>query len=237
VSVCLLPVPVSTLSCTPFHGSPTINSQRFALFDSTFSVRFKPRSGSHYLSAPSPSPQRRRRAHLSRVRLPPAAAGCRRLPPSAAGAPGACVNSWLLRGCSRARGVKRWDVCARELKWLRSHSKRRAEMPRIEGGKLSSQELGPTGRRWPGLECALGRRCVRDRLLLALTHASWRCGQLGTVATTRSRPGRVAPGPLPRCCATRTRTRVCAGVRPCGGSPALLRVIAGPPRPPRRGPA
>ena len=41
VSVCLLPVPVSTLSCTPFHRSPTINSQRFALFDSTFSVRFK----------------------------------------------------------------------------------------------------------------------------------------------------------------------------------------------------
>ena len=40
VSVCLLPVPVSTLSCTPFHRYPTINSQRFALFDSTFSVRF-----------------------------------------------------------------------------------------------------------------------------------------------------------------------------------------------------
>ena len=56
VSVCLLPVPVSTLSCTPFHRSPTINSQRFALFDSTFSVRFK--LISHSLSAPFPLPLR-----------------------------------------------------------------------------------------------------------------------------------------------------------------------------------
>ena len=56
MSVCLLPVPVSTLSCTPFHRSPTINSQRFALFDSTFSVRFK--LISHSLSAPFPLPLR-----------------------------------------------------------------------------------------------------------------------------------------------------------------------------------
>ena len=56
VSVCLLPVPVSTLSYTTFHRSPTINSQRFALFDSTFSVRFK--LISHSLSAPFPLPLR-----------------------------------------------------------------------------------------------------------------------------------------------------------------------------------
>ena len=56
VSVCLLPVPVSTLSYTPFHRSPTINSQRIALFDSTFSVRFK--LISHSLSAPFPLPLR-----------------------------------------------------------------------------------------------------------------------------------------------------------------------------------
>ena len=75
VSVCLLPVPVSTLSYTPFHRSPTINSQRFALFDSTFSVRFK--LISHSLSAPFPLPLR------SAEDVPTClVCVCRRLPPS-----------------------------------------------------------------------------------------------------------------------------------------------------------
>ena len=88
VSVCLLPVPVSTLSCTPFHRSPTINSQRFALFDSTFSVRFK--LISHSLSAPFPLPLRSAEdVPTCRVCV------CRRLPPAAVMAPGACLNSWL----------------------------------------------------------------------------------------------------------------------------------------------
>ena len=43
---------------------------------------------------------------------------------------------------TRARGVKSWDVCARELKWLRSHSKRRTEMPRIEVGKPAAKSSG-----------------------------------------------------------------------------------------------
>ena len=103
---------------------------------------------------------------------------------------------------TRARGVKSWDVCARELKWLRSHSKRRTEMPRIEVGKLCSQELGPTGRRCPGLQRALN-------------------------APDRTRVAR-APARAPAL----ARVRVCAGVRPYGGSPARLRVIAGPPRGP-----
>ena len=70
---------------------------------------------------------------------------------------------------TRARGVKSWDVCARELKWLRSHSKRRTEMPRIEVGKLCSQELGPTGRRCPGLQRALN---APDRTRVARAHRS-----------------------------------------------------------------
>ena len=81
VSVCLLPVPVSTLSCTPFHRSPTINSQRFALFDSTFSVRFK--LISHSLSAPFPLPLRS--ADSEDVPTCPSLSlvcVCRRLPPS-----------------------------------------------------------------------------------------------------------------------------------------------------------
>ena len=86
---------------------------------------------------------------------------------------------------TRARGVKSWDVCARELKWLRSHSKRRTEMPRIEVGKLWSQELGPTGRRCPGLQRALN---APDRTRVARATAS-------------------APA--------LARARVCAGVRPC----------------------
>ena len=105
VSVCLLPVPVSTLSCTPFHRSPTINSQRFALFDSTFSVRFK--LISHSLSAPFPLPLRSAEdAPTCLVCV------CRRLPPSVAvcrgGTRGLCelvADSVMLY--TRARGVKR----------------------------------------------------------------------------------------------------------------------------------
>ena len=96
VSVCLLPVPVSTLSCTPFHRSPTINSQRFALFDSTFSVRFK--LISHSLSAPFPLPLRSLSAEDVPTCLvcvcrwmprPPTV--CRRLP----GPPGGTPGSWV----------------------------------------------------------------------------------------------------------------------------------------------
>ena len=117
---------------------------------------------------------------------------------------------------TRARGVKSWDVCARELKWLLSHSKRRTEMPRIEVGKLWSQELGPTGRRCPGLQRALN---APDRTRVARARARARArAHARAHARTRTR--------------TRTRTRVCAGVRPCGGSPVRLRVIAGPPRGP-----
>ena len=91
MSVCLLPVPVSTLSCTPFHRSPTINSQRFALFDSTFSVLFK--LISHSLSAPFPRPLRSAEdAPTCLVCV------CRRLPPSRSVAvcrPGGTPGSWV----------------------------------------------------------------------------------------------------------------------------------------------
>ena len=58
-------------------------------------------------------------------------------------------------------------------------------MPRIEVGKLWSQELGPTGRRCPGLQRALN---APDRTRVARATAS-------------------APA--------LARARVCAGVRPC----------------------
>jgi hypothetical protein len=93
VSVCLLPVPVSTLSCTPFHRSPTINSQRFALFDSTFSVRFK--LISHSLSAPFPLPLRSADSEDVPTCL---VCVCRRLPPSRSVAvcrPGGTPGSWV----------------------------------------------------------------------------------------------------------------------------------------------
>ena len=89
-------------------------------------------------------------------------------------------------------------------------------MPRIEVGKLWSQELGPTGRRCPGLQRALN---APDRTRVARARARARArAHARAHARTRTR--------------TRTRTRVCAGVRPCGGSPVRLRVIAGPPRGP-----
>lgn len=131
VSVCLLPVPVSTLSCTPFHRSPTINSQRFALFDSTFSVRFK--LISHSLSAPFPLPLRSAEdVPTCRVCV------CRRLPPAAVMAPGACLNSWLWGRVCAGEAREGLEGVLRVRATLKVH-RSNAEVPRVEGG-------GP----WPG---------------------------------------------------------------------------------------
>ena len=126
VSVCLLPVPVSTLSCTPFHMSPTINSQRFALFDSTFSVRFK--LISHSLSAPFP-------LHLRSAEDVPTCrvCVCRRLPPAAVMAPGACLNSWLWGRVCAGEAREGLEGVLRVRATLKVH-RSNAEVPRVEGG-------------------------------------------------------------------------------------------------------